>query len=61
MRLKKMTLVAVALLLAMTTMAQKQFTLEDLNFGGTNYKNMVPANRTLVWWGGKLVRLDGKT
>ena len=48
MRLMKMTLVAVALLLAMTTMAQKQFTLEDLNFGGTNYKNMVPANRTLV-------------
>ena len=61
MRLMKMTLVAVALLLAMTTMAQKQFTLEDLNFGGTNYKNMVPANRTLVWWGDKLVRLDGKT
>lgn len=59
MTLKKMTLVAVAVLLATTAMAQKQFTLEDLNFGGTNYKNMVPANRTLVWWGDRLVRLDG--
>ena len=34
---------------------QKQFTLEDLNFGGKNYKQMTPQNRTLVWWGEKLV------
>ena len=26
-------------------MAQKQFTLEDLNFGGKNYHNMTPENR----------------
>lgn len=37
---------------------QREFTLEDLNFGGTNYKNMVPANRYLAWWGDRLVRLD---
>lgn len=38
--------------------AQKQFTLEDLNFGGTNYRNMVPANRWMVWWGDKPVHLE---
>ena len=44
----------------MTTpaMAQKQFTLEDLNFGGTNYHNMVAKNRYTTWWGSQLVRLD---
>ncbi len=36
----------------------KQFTLEDLNFGGTNYHNMVPENRWTTWWGDNLVRLD---
>lgn len=39
-------------------MAQKQFTLEDLNFGGTNYHNMVAKNRYTTWWGSQLVRLD---
>lgn len=41
-----------------TTMAQKQFTLEDLNFGGTNYRNMVPENRYTTWWGDRLVRTE---
>ena len=36
----------------------KQFTLEDLNFGGTNYRNMVPKNRYTAWWGDELVRID---
>ena len=40
------------------TMAQKQFTLEDLNFGGTNYRNMVPENRYSTWWGDRLVRTE---
>ena len=39
-----------------TTM--KEFTLEDLNFGGTNYRNMIPGNRWLTWWGDQLVRLE---
>ncbi|MDY6300684.1 MAG: DPP IV N-terminal domain-containing protein [Bacteroidales bacterium] len=42
-------------------MAQKQFTLEDLNFGGKNYRNMVPQNRSLVWWGDQLVRMSSDT
>ena len=38
--------------------SMKEFTLEDLNFGGTNYRNMIPGNRWLTWWGDQLVRLD---
>lgn len=36
----------------------KQFSLEDLNFGGNNYHNMTPKNRFTTWWGDELVRLD---
>ena len=36
----------------------KQFSLEDLNFGGTNYHNMVPKNLYLTWWGDKLMYQD---
>ena len=38
--------------------AQKLFTLEDLNFGGTNYHNLRPKNMFLTWWGNQLVRTD---
>ena len=48
-------------LLVLPMLAQQQFTLEDLNFGGTNYRNMIPKNRTLMWWGDQLVRLSGDT
>ena len=48
-------------LLALPTLAQKQFTLEDLNFGGKNYRNMIPQNRSLTWWGDQLVRLGTDT
>jgi dipeptidyl-peptidase-4 len=40
------------------TNAQKQFTLEDLNFGGRNYHNMSVKNRWTAWWGNELVHLD---
>ena len=36
----------------------KSFTLEDLNFGGNNYRNMVAKNRWCSWWGDQLVRQD---
>lgn len=39
-------------------MAQKQFTLEDLNYGGTNYYQLLPENRYTTWWGDELVRLE---
>ena len=55
-----MTLLLMALMV-MPIAAQKQFTLEDLNFGGNNYRNMIPQNRTLKWWGDQLVRLTADT
>ena len=36
----------------------KLFTLEDLNFGGTNYGNMQPKNMWLTWWGDQLIQTD---
>ena len=48
---------AVCILSTMNGMAQgKQFSLEDLNFGGNNYHNMIPEYRNLTWWGDQLVR-----
>ena len=44
--------------IAQESTPMKDFTLEDLNFGGTNYHNMIPGNRWLTWWGDQLVRLD---
>jgi len=44
---------------ALSTTAQKKlFTLEDLNFGGTNYHNLQPKNMFLTWWGDQLVQTD---
>ena len=37
---------------------QKLFTLEDLNFGGTNFHNLRPKNMFLEWWGDQLVHCD---
>ena len=48
-------------LLALPLMAQQQFTLEDLNFGGKNYRQMIPQSRSLKWWGDQLVRLSADT
>ncbi len=47
---------------AMHVQAQelKQFTLEDLNFGGKNFHNMSPKNRWYTWWGDQLVRQDAE-
>ena len=64
MKIKILFILIVITMLTMgNAMAQdgtvmKEFTLEDLNFGGTNYRNMVPQNRWLTWWGDQLVRLD---
>lgn len=52
------TAVLAGLMFFTDAMAQKLFTLEDLNFGGDNYYNMIPENRHATWWGETLVRLD---
>lgn len=53
-------LLACALMMAtaLGAAAQKQFTLEDLNFGGTNYRNMVPQNRNIVWMSDKPLHVN---
>ena len=53
-------LVALALLLPLNMNAQdkKLFTLEDLNFGGNNYRNLQPENKWYTWWGDELIRTD---
>lgn len=57
----RIKLTVVALLGVMNIMAQdKQFTLEDLNFGGNNYHNMVPENRYSTWWGDECIRTDAE-
>jgi len=40
------------------TAQDKQFTLEELNFGGINYHKMLPQRMWLTWWGEKLVNTD---
>lgn len=63
MKRLKMVIAAVAVIMVcgLSAYAQKQFTLEDLNFGGKNYAKMIPQNRTLRWWGDKLVRVSADT
>ena len=53
-------LAVLALLITPTNMSaqDKLFTLEDLNFGGTNYANLRPQNMWLTWWGDKLIQTD---
>ncbi len=58
MTLNKLKLLFAFLMIAMTATAQKSFTLEDLNFGGTNYRNMVPKKRWTTWWGNQLIHQD---
>ncbi len=58
---RRQGIVLMLALLSMTMMAQQQFTLEDLNFGGKNYRQMIPQNRSLKWWGDQLVRLSADT
>ena len=55
MRIK---LLLMALMTTMLAMGQKEFRLEDLNNGGTNYHRMTPENRYLTWWGDELIRLE---
>ncbi|MBQ9218471.1 MAG: S9 family peptidase [Muribaculaceae bacterium] len=61
MKLNRLLAVVLTAWMVLPMVAQKQFTLEDLNFGGTNYRNMIPKNRSLRWWGDQLVRVAADT
>ncbi len=58
--MKKLFLMLLATL-PMLSMAQlKDLTLEELNFGGSNYHSMRPENRYATWWGDRLVRQEAE-
>ena len=61
MKIKYLSTLLFGLMASLTVGAQqlKEFTLEDLNFGGHNYHNMIPQSRYCTWWGDQLVRLEG--
>ena len=59
MKIKYLLAAALAVGLTLPMTAQnKLFTLEDLNYGGTNFYNMQPKNMWLTWWGDQLVQTD---
>ena len=52
---------AALLTVSMSMIAQdKLFTLEDLNYGGTNYRRMLPKNIYITWWGDQLMYQDAE-
>ena len=62
-KMKRMGLVALALLCTMSMQAQnkKSFTLDDLMWGGENYWNIMPRSIYTGWWGNQLVELDAES
>ena len=54
----KPLIIALLAIAVMPMSAQQRFTLEDLNFGGTNYHNLRPKNMFLTWWGDQLMYQD---
>ena len=42
------------------TAQDKLFTLEDLNFGGTNFRKMQPQTMWVTWWGDQLMYQDAE-
>ncbi len=54
----KILFLILTLSINMSAQEEKLFTLEDLNFGGNNYRNMQPKNRWYAWWGDELIRTD---
>ena len=58
MRIKQLLLFV---FITMAANAQdKLFTLEDLNFGGKNYRAMSPKNQSYAWWGDNLIRKEAQ-
>ena len=58
MKIKYLSTLLFSLMASLTVGAQqlKEFTLEDLNFGGHNYHNMIPQSRYCTWWGDQIGR-----
>ena len=53
--MKTLVTMAALLIASAGAQAQKLFTLEDLNFGGKNYKQMTPERIDARWYGNDLI------
>ena len=62
MRIKQLTSLLIILLVIshIMTAQDKLFTLEDLNFGGTNFRKMQPQTMWVTWWGDQLMYQDAE-
>ena len=58
--MKETIFLAAMAIASVNTQAQKLFTLEELNFGGKNYKDNVPASLKAHWNGNDLIERDGE-
>ena len=58
MKIKVLALSLFCLVVSPMSAQQKQFTLEELNFGGVNFNQLRPKNTWLTWWGDQLVETD---
>ena len=59
-RLLALLVLTTLTLLPMYAQNKKLFTLEDLNFGGNNYRNLLPQNLWVTWWGDQLMFQDAE-
>ena len=62
MKIKQLTGLLIILLAIshIMTAQDKLFTLEDLNFGGTNFRKMQPQTMWVTWWGDQLMYQDAE-
>ena len=60
MKIKNLLAIIAMMAIPATMSAQDKrlFTLEDLNYGGTNYHRMQPRNLFITWWGDQLMYQD---
>lgn len=58
LQLTALLIAILTLISPLSGMAQKQFTLEQLNYGGKEYWKYTPERRYYTWWGDQLVRLQ---
>ena len=60
MKLNKLSSAVVALLLALPAMAQqtKQFSLDELMWGGSSYWQLQPKSLYTSFWGDRLLEVD---
>ncbi|MBQ9216391.1 MAG: DPP IV N-terminal domain-containing protein [Prevotella sp.] len=59
-KIKSLFLLALLMTSSPLTAQDQLFTLEDLNFGGMNYRRFLPKNEWHSWWGEQLMYIDAE-